>query len=94
MKTGLLMDVNGDLAVSSGEMVVGNTTYQNEYIILKSQRGEIKEYPLMGVGIDDIVNDHDEVGWKMKIKEHLAMDDIKVAKIYLNITTGKLEIEQ
>ena len=48
----------------------------------------------MGVGIDDIVNDHDEAGWKMKIKEHLAMDDIKVAKIYLNITTGKLEIEQ
>ena len=88
------MDVNGDLAVSSGVLVVGNTTYQNEYIILKSQRGEIKEYPLMGVGIDDIVNDHDEAGWKMKIKEHLAMDDIKVAKIYLNITTGKLEIEQ
>ncbi|HPH61998.1 MAG TPA: hypothetical protein PLN63_00020 [Paludibacteraceae bacterium] len=94
MKTGLLMDVNGDLAVSSGELVVGNTTYQNEYIILKSQRGEIKEYPLMGVGIDDIVNDHDEAGWKMKIKEHLAMDDIKVAKIFLSITTGKLEIEQ
>lgn len=88
------MDVNGDLAISSGELVVENTTYQNEYIILKSQRGEIKEYPLMGVGIDDIVNDHDEAGWKMKIKEHLAMDDIKVAKIYLNITTGKLEIEQ
>ena len=86
------MDVNGDLAVSSGEMVVGNTTYQNEYIILKSQRGEIKEYPLMGVGIDDIVNDHDEAGWKMKIKEHLAMDGISVSKVDINTSTGELTL--
>lgn len=89
---GLLMDTDGDMKVSNGEMAIGNTTYQNQFVILKVQRGELKEFPMLGIGIDDIVNDHDIAGWKMKIKEHLAMDGISVSKVDINTSTGELTL--
>lgn len=61
---------SGDLQVSTERDALGliaqglesgDTTYQNQAIILQASKGEFKEYPTLGVGISDMVNDH-EVG--------------------------------
>jgi len=39
----------GGLIISG--ILVGNTLYQNQYLILKAQKGEIKEFPTLGCGI-------------------------------------------
>lgn len=96
--TGIQLNTNGDLAIavsrnSSGlitsGLVVGNTLYQNQYIILKAQKGELKENPLMGVGIDDMTGDEDNaLGWKKSIRENLASDGMVVSS--LSIENGEL----
>lgn len=55
-------------------ITLGETTAQNQALILATRKGEWKESPLLGVGLEDIVNDHDFSGWKRLIAEQLEMD--------------------
>lgn len=77
-------------AILSG-LTVGDTLYQNQYLILTVQKGEIKEYPTLGVGINDLANDDDLNEWKRTIREELAKDGMKIDK--LSITTSGMEIK-
>lgn len=89
-KIGVQLDSNCDLMINvvtddaglivSG-LTIGNTLYQNQFLILKPQKGENKEYPMMGAGIDDMLNDNDEDEWKKRIREELARDGLKVSEL-------------
>jgi hypothetical protein len=72
-------------------LVIGDTTYQNQAIILICQKGELKNAPLAGVGINDICNDHLLGLWKREIIEQLESDGQTISK--LEITTKKLELD-
>ena len=94
-KIGIQIDNTGDLSImvqtdSSGLITsglsVGSTLYQNQYIILKAQKGELKEYPLLGVGIDDMVDDEDMTSWQKRIREELAKDGMKVSSLVIDNT--------
>lgn len=74
-------------------LVVGETIYQNEAIILSSHKGDIKEYPLIGVGIDDITNDNDTTMWESEISVNLSRDNMDVRTVSINRKTGKLTID-
>ena len=76
--------------ITSG-LTVGNTLYQNQYLILQSQKGEFKEYPTLGVGINDMANDDDLTSWKKTIREELAKDGIKVNKLVLTSSGMSLD---
>ena len=80
-----------DLEVSSGHLAVGDVTEQNQYLLLTTHRGEWKEHPLVGVGISDIVNDHDLEGWKREIAAALEDDGQTIEQ--LELTTDKLNIK-
>jgi len=93
-KTGIQLTSDLELAInvvrdSNGLIVsgltVGDTLYQNQYLILRAQKGEIKEYPTLGVGIDDMAGDDDLNEWKKTIREEFAKDGLKVDQ--LSITT-------
>ena len=91
--TGILLDENGDIMIRNGSMVIGNTVLQNQYLILVSQKGEIKERPTLGVGISDMLGDDDVLEWKKRIREEFAKDDLKVNKIDLNLQTGDITVD-
>ncbi len=87
---GMLIDKDFDLLLqvkrdSSGKitqgLVVGNTLEQNQAIILLAQKGEIKEQPMLGVGILDSVNDNDILQWKQEIIDNFDLDGLEVKKI-------------
>ena len=80
-RTGLIM---------SG-LTIGDTLYQNQYMILQAQKGEFKENPTLGVGINDMANDDDLNEWKKAIREEFAKDGLKVSK--LSITTSGMEVK-
>lgn len=80
-KAGILLSSNGDLMIENGHLAIGNTLYQNQYIILKAQKGELKELPLWGVGIEDMTNDNDIPGWKKLVREELARDGMVVSHL-------------
>lgn len=79
---GIQLDDNStDLKIQDGHICLGETLPQNEFLILIMQRGELKENPLIGVGVSDMLNDNDILGWKRKIRDGLKADGMIVEQI-------------
>lgn len=81
------------LGLITDGLVVGDTMYQNEALILISHQGEFKETPLLGVGIDDMVNDNDILQWEHSIRVNLSRDNMDVRTALIDKTTGNITIE-
>lgn len=71
---------------------VGSTLHQNQALILTFQPGEIKTSPEIGVGIDEVVNDNDYLGWRQLIRRQLEADRQEVKKIAF-VNDNKIEID-
>lgn len=101
--TGILIDpATGDLLADTGRdalgmiaqgLAVGVTTYQNQALILQASKGEFKEFPTLGVGISDMANDHETVGWRREIALQLESDGMKVKAVDLDLRNNKLTID-
>jgi len=98
-KTGIQLDSDIDLFISvekdssgliTSGLVIGDTLYQNQYIILSAQKGELKEEPLLGVGIGDMTNDEDLAPWKKSIREELYKDGIAVDTLTISSSTKEM----
>jgi len=81
---GIQLHTDYDLLIVNGAMQLGETTPQNQALILGAQKGEFKELPLLGVGLADIVNDHDFAAWKREITEQLERDGQRIDKLEIN----------
>ena len=62
-------------------LTLGDTLAQNQAIIMEMHPGELKERPMVGVGISDMLLDNDPLFWRTKIKEQLEMDGQKVGGV-------------
>lgn len=90
----LQVDANRDaLGLIAQGLGVGDTTYQNQAIILQAVKGEFKEYPTLGVGISDMVNDHETAGWMREIALQLEADGMRVDSVEIDIISKKLVID-
>lgn len=69
-----------DGKITSG-LEVGDILRQNQALILVMHKGELKENPSVGVGISDIINDHQLDKWRAEIREQLEMDGQKVNSV-------------
>ena len=81
MKGMQLTDYEPDIAIQRDEyghitsgLVVGDILRQNQALILILNKGELKECPAVGVGINDMLLDNDPIYWRTEIKEQLEMD--------------------
>ncbi len=83
--------VRGSNGLILSGLMIGDTLYQNQYLILQAQKGEFKENPTLGVGINDLANDDDLNEWKKSIREEFAKDGLKIEK--LTISTSGMEIK-
>lgn len=68
-------------------LALGDILRQNQALILLLHRGELKERPALGCGIEDMLLDNDPIYWRSLIREQLETDGQKVNKITLT-TTG------
>lgn len=55
-------------------IAIGNTLQQNQALILQMHKGELHEDPSVGVGISDMLLDHDSESWKREIREQMELD--------------------
>lgn len=62
-------------------LVVGDVTAQNQALILRIYKGELKENPSIGCGIEDMLLDSDPLYWRTEIREQLEMDGQTVNSI-------------
>nr|DAR26217.1 MAG TPA: hypothetical protein [Caudoviricetes sp.] len=79
-----LDEMTNDLKIENGHIAIGETLPQNEFLLLVMNKGELKEDPLVGVGISDMINDNDILGWKRKIRDGLKADGMKVEQISIS----------
>lgn len=72
-------------------LIVADTLHQNQALILHLHKGELKERPMIGCGISDMLLDNDPIYWRTLIREQLEMDRQTVTNI--KITTKSIEID-
>ena len=65
----------------TGGLVVGDVLAQNQAMILTLHPGELKDSPVVGVGITDMLLDHNPSAWKGRIREQLELDGQTVETI-------------
>lgn len=79
-----LDEMTNDIKIENGHIAIGETLPQNEFLLLLMNKGELKEDPLVGVGISDMLNDNDILGWKRKIRDGLKADGLTVEQISIS----------
>lgn len=77
--------------IRNHRLAVGPVLQQNQTLILLLHKGEVKETPYTGVGIADMLLDHDPLLWRTEIKEQLVLDRQSVSSV--SITTGGIAID-
>ena len=87
----ILLD-NRDLKFQNGDFAVGNSLLQDGDLILASAPGHWKQYPAIGVDLENKLND--EVSFndiKREYKQHLKYDEKKLTDF--KFENGKLKID-
>ena len=76
--------------IESG-LVVGDILHQNQAIILTARKGDIKENPSIGVGLPDMVLEHNLMAVRNEIRQQLEMDGQRVSSI--KVTSAAVHID-
>ncbi|MBO5428059.1 MAG: hypothetical protein J5996_06500 [Prevotella sp.] len=79
--------------VKNGTLAVDDILRQNQAFILALHKGELKERPAVGVGISDMLLDHDPIFWRTAIKEQLEMDGQRVGSVRITHTDIHIDAE-
>jgi len=70
---------------------VGNILHQNQAIILTIRKGDLKENPSVGVGLPDMVLEHDLMAIRNEIRQQLEMDGQTVNDV--KVTSSRVMID-
>lgn len=90
----LLLDKNGDLAIVDGDFIIGEADQQNVEALLLSNKGEFKEFPLVGFGaINYLKSNISEIEFKRDLKLQLEYLEYSNPKIDLSEGFENLKIE-
>lgn len=76
--------------IESG-LIVGDILHQNQAIILTMRKGDLKENPSIGVGLPDMVLEHNFMAVRNAIRQQLEMDGQRVNSI--NVTSAAVQID-
>lgn len=89
---GILLDEDRDIQVSNGAMVIGDIANQNIELLVISEKGEIREAPLRGVGIRRFVDDEDPAMLLQAIRNEVATEGMTLDNIGIT-AEGMLDIK-
>ncbi|MDR2652136.1 MAG: hypothetical protein LBC68_07460 [Prevotellaceae bacterium] len=90
--TGILIDSEtGDLMINNGAIALGDITSQVVEHVLIANRGEYKEFPLIGGEIDKMRNGNPDTFWRGRIKDMLSACGVNVTR--LDVDNGNINIE-
>lgn len=79
-----MMDIlleNDDLKVVNGDLVVGGSKKQQQYLLLATDKGEWKQYPRTGVGLFGFLEDENPTLLFREVREQMMMDGMRVKRI-------------
>lgn len=88
----ILLDSDFDLMAVDGDFVVGDSTIQNQALLLASGPGEFKETPTCGIGLEGYLLDENPAVLLREIRRQFTIDGMKVSKVAIT-ATGELDIK-
>lgn len=88
----IILDNNKDLSIVNGDFDIGYGDTQHQLLIVLSEKGEFKEFPEVGVGIQSMLHDEQYEDLILEIKRQLEYDGMTVNDIEFT-AEGKLDIK-
>lgn len=79
----LQLDSGNTLRIFNGDFIVDESTSQNIKLILQYEKGHNRQYPKIGVGLENMTNGILDTKLKNKIQAELKSDNIKIKEIYI-----------
>lgn len=86
------LDETGDLLIVNGDFVISDATIQHQEHIIISQKGEYKQYPEVGVGIANVINDENPESILTQVRRNFEYDGMTINKLEFNLK-GSIEID-
>ena len=84
--------IDEDLEFEDGDFAIGISDKQHIKHILKAFKGEFKEFPELGVGIEQMINDDNYMDILIEAKKNLQYDGVEVKNIKFT-NEGKLNVD-
>lgn len=72
-------------------MIIGDVVHQNQAIILSMRKGDLKENPSVGVGLSDLLLEHNLLSIRSEIRQQLELDGQTVNSI--KVTESSIAID-
>ncbi len=76
-----LLDANDDLQITGGDFVVGESTLQHQSLLVRCKKGELRQYPKTGVGMENFLLDETLADAYPEIQKQFEADGMKVRSI-------------
>jgi len=77
----ILLNTDNDLMIANGDFAVGDCLNQQVGLLLLFNKGEVKQHPLTGAGINDLLNSESMAAVTDEIQKQLKADGLKLRKI-------------
>lgn len=76
-----LSPTTGDIIISGKTMSIGDVRAQTAHILVVAQRGELREYPLLGLEVELQLAGVQDRGWCLRAKKQLEHCGIPVTRV-------------
>lgn len=84
---------NGDLDMSTGDLLVAESTCQHQRDLLLSDKGHIRDKAEAGVGAVNYLMDNESEGLLRAIRKEFVADGMKVKKVSFSDRANELDID-
>jgi hypothetical protein len=91
---GLMTDpTTGDLIVDGGSLLIGDTTAQTVESVLRCNRGELKEKPLVGAEVVKLTNGVGQRLWCARALRMIAAVGVSAQRVTIDERTKLIRVE-
>lgn len=88
-----LNDANDDLLIQNGDFVIGESSQQHQSLLLRLKKGELRQYPKTGVGIDGFLLDDNPGDVYQEIQKQFEADGMVVRSIDVSFSENENKLE-
>lgn len=81
MRRDIKYSSDGDIDISSGDIVYVESTGQHKYDILRSSPGDYKERPTVGVDAENNILDNDALFFLRSVRKQMQGDGMTVKRV-------------
>lgn len=81
MPNDFLLGADDDLQIKYGDFVLGDATEQHQKHLLLANKGEFRQSPVVGVGLENYLNDDAIDDLASVIKAQFELDGMDVEKV-------------